>query len=48
MPADTSASDWQLATNQPDPTTLEIAFSGRWCLDQQLPTPDEFAAGLDR
>ena len=46
MPTDTDAAAWRLTTSRPDPSTLEIAFSGRWCLDQQLPTPDDLASGL--
>jgi len=46
MPADSDTSAWQLTTSRPDPSTLEVAFAGRWCLDQQLPAPDQLASSL--
>ncbi len=43
---------WQLETSRIDGNILEVAFAGRWCMDQALPVPDklaaEFAEGTDR
>jgi phospholipid/cholesterol/gamma-HCH transport system permease protein len=40
------ARQWRLATQPLDASTLEITFSGRWCLDQRLPAPDDLASTL--
>ena len=43
---------WRLATDCPDGNSLQVTFSGRWCLNQALPSPDtlttEIPAGISR
>jgi len=40
MSAETNKSQWHLRTNRSDKNSLEVSFTGRWCLDQALPPPD--------
>src|SRR5512138_1558902 len=37
----TGARAWQLAVDQPDPTTLRVGLTGAWRLDAGLPSPAE-------
>jgi phospholipid/cholesterol/gamma-HCH transport system permease protein len=38
MPPDKSKRQWFLKTNPTSEDSLEVSFSGRWCLDQNLPS----------
>lgn len=46
MSKDTNKKQWQLATNSIGMNSLEVSFSGRWCLDQALPSPDALATEI--
>lgn len=52
MASDDNSKEWQLQTSPIDGQSLEVTFSGRWCMDQALPFPDrlagEFPEGIDR
>jgi phospholipid/cholesterol/gamma-HCH transport system permease protein len=41
-----SSKQWRLETGRIDADTLEISFSGRWCLDQELPSVDVLRSEL--
>ncbi|MBB5346806.1 ABC transporter permease [Desulfoprunum benzoelyticum] len=46
MASDRDTRQWRLATHPLETSNLEITFSGRWCLDQRLPSPDDLAPVL--
>jgi phospholipid/cholesterol/gamma-HCH transport system permease protein len=52
MSTDKNKQQWHLETNRIDTGRLEILFSGRWCLDQNLPSLDlltsEISDGINR
>ena len=52
MSRDDNRERWQLQTSRTGGNGLEVAFTGRWCMDQALPFPDRLAAeladGIDR
>lgn len=40
MSAETNKKQWHLQTDRTNENSLEVSFTGRWCLDQALPSPD--------
>ncbi len=46
MASERDSRQWRLATQPLETSNLEITFSGRWCLDQRLPSPDDLAPVL--
>jgi phospholipid/cholesterol/gamma-HCH transport system permease protein len=46
MPPDKSKRQWFLKTNPTSEDSLEVSFSGRWCLDQNLPSVEALKSDL--
>jgi phospholipid/cholesterol/gamma-HCH transport system permease protein len=46
MPEEPDRGQWRLATQPMEGNGLELSLGGRWCLDQDLPSAEEIAAGL--
>ncbi|MHB8809223.1 MAG: MlaE family ABC transporter permease [Desulfobulbaceae bacterium] len=46
MPQEPDRGQWRLATRPMEGDCLELSLGGRWCLDQDLPSAEEVAAGL--
>lgn len=46
MSSDPGRQQWRLETGRTDADTLEISFTGRWCLDQDLPSVDALRSEL--
>ncbi|MHB8790107.1 MAG: MlaE family ABC transporter permease [Desulfobulbaceae bacterium] len=46
MPQDPDRREWRIASRDLEGGILELSLGGRWCLDQDLPSAAEVAAGL--
>lgn len=46
MPPDTDQHQWHIETNPTGADSLEVSFTGRWCLDQDLPSAEILKSDL--